>query len=41
MDNIQTVSKRKLGSLITYLSLAEANRAFAFALGLDAPTLWS
>ena len=40
MDNIQTVSKHKLGSLIAYLSserMEEATRAIAFALGLDSP----
>jgi mRNA interferase MazF len=40
MDNIQTVPKHRLGSLIAYLSSArmeEVNRAVAFALGLDAP----
>jgi mRNA interferase MazF len=42
MDNIQTVSKHKLGSLITYLSserMDEVSQAIAFALGLDAHTL--
>jgi len=42
MDNIQTVSKHKLGSLIAYLSserMEEVSQAIAFALGLDAPTL--
>lgn len=41
MDNIQTVPKRKLGSLIASLSserMEEVNRAIAFALGLDVPT---
>jgi mRNA-degrading endonuclease toxin of MazEF toxin-antitoxin module len=40
MDNIQTVPKHRLGSLIAYLSserVDEANRAIAFALGLDSP----
>jgi mRNA interferase MazF len=39
MDNIQTVSKHKIGSLIAYLSserMEEVNGAVAFALGLDA-----
>jgi mRNA-degrading endonuclease toxin of MazEF toxin-antitoxin module len=43
MDNIQTVSKRKVGPLIAHLSqekMAEVNRAIAFALGLDVPALW-
>jgi mRNA interferase MazF len=38
MDNIQTVPKTKLGSLITHLSPArmrEVNQAISFALGLD------
>jgi mRNA-degrading endonuclease toxin of MazEF toxin-antitoxin module len=42
MDNIQTVAKHKLGSLIAYLSsdrMHEVNQAIAFALGLDAHTL--
>ena len=41
MDNIQTVPKHKLGSLIAYLSserMDEVNQAIAFALGLDTPT---
>ncbi len=41
MDNIQTVPKHRLGSVISYLPserLEEANQAIAFALGLDAPT---
>jgi mRNA interferase MazF len=41
MDNIQTVPKHNLGSLIAYLSsekMEEVNGAIAFALGLDAPT---
>jgi mRNA-degrading endonuclease toxin of MazEF toxin-antitoxin module len=41
MDNVQTVPKHKLGSLIAYLSserMEEVNQAIAFALGLDAPT---
>jgi len=40
MDNIQTVPKHRLGSMISYLSwdrIEEVNRAIAFALGLDAP----
>ncbi|MFN2158034.1 MAG: type II toxin-antitoxin system PemK/MazF family toxin [Anaerolineae bacterium] len=40
MDNIQTVPKHKLGSMIAYLSsekMEQANQAIAFALGLDAP----
>jgi mRNA interferase MazF len=43
MDNIQTVPKSRVGSLITTLSAArviDANRAIMFALGLDAPALW-
>ena len=43
MDNIQTVSKDRLGPTIAYLSpdrMAEANRAIAFALGLDTPISW-
>ena len=41
MDNIQTVPKHRLGSVISYLSsekMEAANRAIVFALGLDAPT---
>ena len=41
MDNIQTVPKHRLGSVLSYLSseeMEEANQAIAFALGLDAPT---
>jgi len=41
MDNIQTVPKQKLGSLIAYLSsekIEEVNEAIVFALGLDAST---
>ena len=41
MDNIQTVPKHKLGSLIAYLSserMEEVNQAIAFALGLETPT---
>jgi len=41
MDNIQTVPKQKLGSLIAYLSsekMEEVNEAIVFALGLDAST---
>jgi mRNA interferase MazF len=44
MDNLQTVPKHKLGSLITPLSaerMEEADQAIAFALGLDDPGLWS
>jgi mRNA interferase MazF len=40
MDNIQTVPKHRLGSMISSLSLErmeEVNQAIAFALGLDAP----
>ena len=40
MDNIQTVPKHRLGSMISCLSserMEEANRAIAFALGLDSP----
>jgi mRNA interferase MazF len=43
MDNIQTVPKDRLGSVITFLSparMAEVNRAVAFALGLDALIDW-
>jgi mRNA interferase MazF len=42
MDNIQTVPKHKLGSMIAYLSLDkmdEVNQAISFALGFDEPTL--
>jgi mRNA interferase MazF len=38
MDNLQTVPKDRVGSLIASLSaarLADVNRAVAFALGLD------
>ena len=41
MDNLQTVPKHRLGSLIAYLSserMEEVNRAISFALGLDVPT---
>ena len=41
IDNIQTVPKHKLGSLIAFLSserMDEVNRAIGFALGLDVPT---
>ena len=41
MDNIQTVPKHKVGSLIAHLSfekMDEVNQAIAFALGLDAPS---
>ena len=40
MDNIQTVPKHGLGSMISYLSserMEKVNQAIAFALGLDAP----
>jgi mRNA interferase MazF len=40
MDNIQTVPKHKLSSLIAYLSserMEEVNEAIAFALGLESP----
>ena len=40
MDNIQTVPKGRIGSMIAYLPperMEEANEAMAFALGLDAP----
>ena len=43
MDNLQTVPKRRVGSLIASLSaarMAEANRAVAFALGLDTVILF-
>jgi mRNA interferase MazF len=43
MDNIQTVPKTKLGSLIAYLSperMEEVNQAISFALGLDALVRW-
>lgn len=43
LDNIQTVPKSKLSSVISYLSperMADVNRAIAFALGLDAPFVW-
>ena len=39
MDNMQTVMKRRLGSVIACLSpdkMADVNQAIAFALGLDA-----
>ena len=42
LDNIQTVPKQRLGSVISYLSsekMEEANQAIAFALGLDVPTV--
>jgi mRNA interferase MazF len=38
MDNIQTVPKHRLGSMISYLTLERmeaVNQAVAFALGLD------
>ena len=41
VDNIQTVPKHKLGSLIAYLSserMEEVNQAISFALGLDTRT---
>ena len=44
MDNIQTVAKHRLGSMISYLSserMEEVNQAVAFALGLDAPLFGS
>ena len=44
MDNIQTVPKHRLGSVITYLSsqrMEELNQAIAFALGLDASAFGS
>ena len=40
LDNIQTVPKANLGSLITYLSperMREVKQAISFALGLDVP----
>ena len=40
MDNIQTVPKGRIGSMIASLSperMEEANEAIAFALGLDTP----
>jgi mRNA interferase MazF len=40
LDNIQTVPKHRLGSVISYLSpekMEEVDQAIAFALGLDAP----
>jgi mRNA interferase MazF len=43
MDNLQTVSKSRVGALITSLSAArmtDVNRAIAFALGMDAQILW-
>ena len=43
MDNLQTVPKDKLGSLVATLSggrMAEVNQAVAFALGLDSPASW-
>jgi len=39
LDNIQTVPKSRLGSLIAYLSperMEQVNQATSFALGLDA-----
>jgi mRNA interferase MazF len=44
MDNIQTIPKHRLGSVIAHLSserMEEVNRAIAFALGLDTPAFWS
>ena len=44
MDNLQTVPKHRLGSLILFLSpgrMVELDRALAFALGLDVPELWA
>lgn len=43
LDNIQTVPKHRLGSMITYLSaerMEEVNQAIAFALGLDTLVPW-
>ena len=43
MDNLQTVPKSKVGSLITSLTaarMADVNRAVAFALGRDEYTFW-
>jgi mRNA interferase MazF len=43
MDNLQTVPKSRVGSLITSLSTArmtDVNRAVAFALGLDTLALF-
>ena len=43
MDNIQTVPKGRLGSLITSLAperMADVKRAVAFALGLDVIDDW-
>ena len=43
MDNIQTVPKHRLGSLIASLSserMEEVNQAIAFALGSRCPYLW-
>lgn len=43
LDNIQTVPKHRLGSMIAYLSserMEEVNQATAFALGLDALVAW-
>lgn len=43
LDNIQTVPKAKLGSLVAYLAperMAEVNQAISFALGLDALVHW-
>lgn len=40
LDNIQTVRKDRLGSLVAYLSserMEEVNQAVAFALDLDSP----
>jgi mRNA interferase MazF len=44
MDNLQTVPKHRLGSLIALVSpgrMVEVDRALAFALGLDVPELWA
>jgi mRNA-degrading endonuclease toxin of MazEF toxin-antitoxin module len=44
MDNLQTVPKQRLGSLIALLSpgrMIEVDRALAFALVLDVPELWA
>jgi mRNA interferase MazF len=43
LDNIQTVPKHRLSSVISSLSperMADVNRAIAFALGLDTPVVW-
>ena len=44
LDNIQTVPKHKLDSLIAYVAcdrMGEVNQAIGFALGLDTPTFGS